>query len=87
MYAKEIGGDGDLTPFNGEPNFEKSDQPDACGTYEKNPVATSEPQPNPYTQAGITLDKKILLAGGAGILLVGGLLGIAFSQLLGRKKD
>ena len=69
-----------------------------CSKWE-NISATQEPQsapttqepsqpipPIPTTTTNTTLDNNLILAGGAGIFVAGGLLGVAFSQLLGGRK-
>ena len=68
-----------------------------CSAWEK-VVETPDPQPAPTTQdpsqpippiptttTSTTLNNNLILAGGAGIFVAGGLLGVAFSQLLGRR--
>jgi hypothetical protein len=51
------------------------------------PQEPSQPAPATTTTTATCVDNNLILAGGAGIFFVGGILGIAFSQLLGRKKD
>jgi len=67
-----------------------------CGDWEKvsttpEPQSQATPQDTPQqkrtTSPSTCVDNNLILAGGAGIFVVGGLLGVAFSQLLGRKKD